>query len=386
MGKIRVVAAMSGGVDSCVAAALLLEQGFEVIGITMQLWNQAGKGEERFDSCCSLTDVHDARLAAHRLGIPHYVVNYEREFKKGVVDYFASEYGEGRTPNPCVLCNSKLKFDHLIDRAKALGADWVATGHYARVIHHDDGRPSELLTGVDSRKDQSYFLFDMRPDNLRKAMFPLGGLTKPEVRQIAARLGMHTAEKHESQEICFVSGRRYTDFLEEHYPEVTRKTGEIVDRSGQVLGRHDGIHLFTVGQRKGLGDIRSFTPKYVASIDAASGRVVVDDLENLAVESFSVERPNWLLPWESVGSEKVFSVMVRYRAKPVACRVVPDGNRVKVLLAEPAKWVTPGQAAVFYDGDRVLGGGFIATQTTAAVAPGRLQSPMESASAHTGAP
>lgn len=386
MGKIRVVAAMSGGVDSCVAAALLLEQGYDVIGITMQLWNQAGSGEERFDSCCSLTDVHDARLSAHRLGIPHYVVNYEREFKKGVVDYFAKEYGEGRTPNPCVLCNSKLKFDHLVDRAKALGADWVATGHYARVIHHDDGRPSELMTGLDTRKDQSYFLFDMRPENLKKAMFPLGGLTKPEVRQLAAGLGLHTAEKHESQEICFVSGRRYTDFLEQHYPEVTKKGGEIVDRAGNVLGQHEGIHLFTVGQRKGLGDIGSMTPKYVAGIDAVSGRVVVDDLENLAVASFAVEKPNWLVSADEVTPDRVLSVMVRYRAKPVACRVVPDGARVQVLLAEPARWVTPGQAAVFYDRDRVIGGGFIASQTEAPLATGRLQPPLGGASAHTGAP
>jgi tRNA-specific 2-thiouridylase len=385
MAKPRVIAAMSGGVDSCVAAALLIEQGFEVIGITMQLWNQAGNGEERFDSCCSLTDVHDARLSAHRLGIPHYVVNYEREFKKGVVDYFASEYGEGRTPNPCVLCNSKLKFDHLVDRAKALGADWVATGHYARVLHFEDGRPSELLTGLDSRKDQSYFLFDMRPDNLKRAMFPLGGMTKPEVRQVAAGLGLHTAEKHESQEICFVSGRRYTDFLEQHYPEVTGKVGEIVDRAGNVLGKHEGIHLFTVGQRKGLGDLGSFVPKYVASIDAASGRVVVDDLENLAVESFSVERPNWLVLPEDLSPDRVLSVMVRYRAKPVACRVIQDGARVKVLLAEPARWVTPGQAAVFYDRDRVIGGGFIASQAASSLATGRLQPTLGGASAPTGA-
>ena len=310
-----------------------------------------------------MTDVHDARQAAHRLGIPHYVVNYEREFKSGVVDYFAAEYAAGRTPNPCVMCNSKLKFDHLVDRAHALGAEWVATGHFARVVHHGDGRPSELYTGLDDKKDQSYFLFDMRPENLARAMFPLGHMTKTEVRAAAAKLGLHTAEKHESQEICFVTNGRYTDFLAKHYPEVTTgHGGDIVDRSGRVLGQHEGIHLFTVGQRKGLGALGP-EPKYVAVIDADTNQVVVDDLENLKVSSFHVARANWLVPLSEISADRVFTVMVRYRAKTVVCRVVPDPedhNLWQVLLAEPARWVTPGQAAVFYANDRVVGGGFIA--------------------------
>lgn len=362
MKKQRVVAAMSGGVDSCVAAALLIEQGYEVIGITMQLWNHGQDGTERFDSCCSLTDVHDARVAAHRLGIPHYVVNYEKEFKKGVVDYFASEYDAGRTPNPCVMCNSKLKFDHLADRAQALGADMVATGHFARVQHFDDGRASQLFKGNDPKKDQSYFLFDVKPEYLKRAIFPLGEMTKPEVRKIAAGMGLHTAEKHESQEICFVSGKRYTDFLDQHYPEVTVHKGEIVDRAGNVLGRHDGIHMFTVGQRKGLGDIKSLEPKYVAAIDARTNRVIVDDMENLSVAGFDVARANWFDPETELGEERILSVMVRYRSPLVSCRVKKTGDRTwTVILAEKARWVTPGQAAVFYDGDRVVGGGFIAT-------------------------
>jgi tRNA-specific 2-thiouridylase len=362
MQKERVVIAMSGGVDSCVAAALLLEQGYDVIGITMQLWDHSKGGEQRFDSCCSLTDVHDARRVAHRLGIPHYLVNYESEFKAGVVDYFAAEYANGRTPNPCVMCNSKLKFDHLVARAKALGATKVATGHYAQVETLPDGE-LVLRRGVDQRKDQSYFLFDVKREYLETMLFPLGGLTKPEVRAIAEKLGFHTAKKHESQEICFVSGKRYTDFLAEHYPETTTITGPIVNRAGKVLGQHEGIHLFTVGQRKGLGNLGVLTPLYVRDIDAKTGTVFVDDADGLRVETFIVGKVNWL-NGKGVANGTLLSVVPRYRARPLPCRVTaysegPSGQRVQVDLFEAAPWVTPGQAAVFYDEDRVIGGGFI---------------------------
>ena len=359
----RIIVAMSGGVDSCVAAAILAERGFDVVGVTMQLWNHGADGESRFDSCCSLSDVHDARLAAHQIGVPHYVVNYEKEFRSGVVDYFAKEYAAGRTPNPCVMCNSKLKFDHLVERASALDAEWVATGHFARVVHHDDGRPSELYRGHDPRKDQSYFLFNLKPDMLRRVLFPLAEMTKDEVRRVAGQFNLHTKNKHESQEICFVSGKRYTDFLEQHYPQQLGQKGEIVSRSGEVLGYHDGIHKFTVGQRKGL-NISSLEAKYVAEIDAASGRVIVDDLENLASEEFLIPEINWLVPELKSGNDPIeCEVVVRYRGSPIACRIekLPSGPW-RVLLAVQAKWVSPGQAAVFYLEDRVLGGGFIGSR------------------------
>jgi tRNA-uridine 2-sulfurtransferase len=363
----RIVVAMSGGVDSCVTAALLQEQGYEVIGITMQLWNHGSDADERFDSCCSLTDVHDARKSAHKLGIPHYVVNYEKEFKKGVVDYFASEYAEGRTPNPCVMCNSKLKFDHLVERAKALGSEWVATGHYARLIHGEDGSV-ELLKGRDPNKDQSYFLFDMKQEYLSAALFPLGDYTKPEVRAMGEKMGMHTHAKKESQEICFVTGNRYSDFLEKHYPEVTTKSGLIVDLEGKILGEHEGIHLFTVGQRKGLGHLGNTDPLYVKDIDGDTNKVTVGSMDDLSVADFYVSSINWLVPEEEVGPDKLMQVMVRYRAKVVPCRVRKTANGTyDVLLEQKARWVTPGQAAVFYDGDKVLGGGFIAKRAEATI-------------------
>ena len=354
---------MSGGVDSSVAAAVLHDQGYDVIGVTMQLWDYGEPQAKKFGSCCSLSDVNDARIVAHMVGVPHYVVNYEKEFRAGVVDYFAEEYAAGRTPNPCVMCNSKLKFDHLMDLATKLGAKWVATGHYARIEHFSDGRPSAISRGIDTKKDQSYFLFNLKNEFIDRILFPLSELTKDEVRAIAEKYQLPTAGKKDSQEICFVAGGTYQDFLSKHYPQMTQLRGELVDTSGNVLGTHDGIHLFTVGQRKGL-NIYGPKPRYVAGIDPATNRVTVADIDELAQTRFELNGVSWFegVKWDDTEGVEG-EVVLRYRAKALPARAIPTANPDKwiVELYQPASWVTPGQAAVFYRGDRLLGGGFIAS-------------------------
>jgi tRNA-specific 2-thiouridylase len=379
MTKTRVVVAMSGGVDSSVAAALLVEQGYEVIGISMQLFDHRGDSEERFDSCCSLSDMHDARSVAHKLGIPHYVVNYEQQFKSGVMDYFAQEYAKGRTPNPCVMCNSKLKFDHLIERAQALGADWVATGHYAKVVHFSDGRPSELRKAKDLSKDQSYFLFSIKPEFLGRILFPLADLTKSQVRDIAGRWDLSTTHKSESQEICFVTGKRYSDFLEENYSSMFGAKGNIVDREGKVLGVHTGIHNFTVGQRKKL-NLASNQDHHVAALDPENQTVIVDRLENLGQETIVIDGTNWFVDSAALNGMTV-QVVPRYHGKAISATMQPGTRAGQWILnlAERARWVSPGQAAVIYQEDRVIGGGFINAQKQADVPKGnRVAIPLES--------
>ena len=350
--KNRVVVAMSGGVDSSVAAALLVEQGKEVVGISLRLADPKVSGDDATGGCCSIDDFADARRVADKLGFPHYVLNLTREFHEAVVKPFAEEYLAGRTPLPCARCNEVVKFDLLVTRALALGATHVATGHYARV---EDGR---LLTGVDRAKDQSYFLFGIPPENLARTLFPVGHLTKPEVRAIAKAKGLPVHEKAESQELCFVPTGDYAGWLERFAPGRAPGAGEIVDESGAVLGSHPGSHRYTVGQRKGLGSGRP-NPLYVLQVDAGANRVVVGEEDRLARESLTAARVNWL------GSPRFGApvrVKIRHKNEPSGAVLEPiDGDpaRVRVRFDEPKKAIAPGQAAVFYDGDHVLGGGWI---------------------------
>ena len=353
----RVVVAMSGGVDSSVTAALLTEQGYEVIGISLQLWDQAqDHGEEASSgSCCSLDDLHDARRVAEQLGIPFYVYNAEEEFRRLVVDDFVAEYFAGRTPNPCARCNERVKFGLLMDRARELGANLLATGHYARIVR-DEAERYRLLTGLDRNKDQSYFLFTLTPEQLARTIFPIGGLTKPEVRNLAERFGLRTAAKSESQEVCFIPDDDYARFLEEERgPGLL--SGNIVDSAGKVLGRHRGIYRYTVGQRRGLG-IAHAHPLHVLGVNATTREVIVGGREELPQQGLMADRVNWILPPEAATIET--TCRIRYRHRPAPCRVTPlPGGRAEVRFITPEPGVTPGQAVVFYDGETVLGGGWI---------------------------
>ncbi len=352
----RIVVAMSGGVDSSVAAALLKAQGHDVIGLSMQLYDQGGGGAA-FGSCCTIDDLHDARRVAASLGVPHYIVNLERRFEESVVANFVQEYLAGRTPLPCAHCNSELKFSELLDRASGFGADAVATGHYARVRHDRPTGRWSLLRGVDPAKDQSYFLFALTQAQLARALFPLGGMTKAHVRDLARSYGLNVADKPDSQEICFVPGNDYAAVVEQRAPDAIRP-GPVVDAAGRTLGQHSGIHHFTVGQRKGLG-ISSPAPLFVVAIDAAARTVVVGSREQLLRTALHAARVNWIAgaaPEHPVRAD----VQIRYRHTAAAATVEPRGiDRAKVVFDVPQSAVTPGQAAVFYDGDEVVGGGWI---------------------------
>jgi tRNA-specific 2-thiouridylase len=396
----RVLLGMSGGVDSSVAGYLLREQGYEVIGVTMKVWPQDCISRAE-DKCCGPQAIADARGVAHSLGIPHYVVDEADQFERLVIDYFSSEYRAGRTPNPCVMCNEKVKFGNLWSKAAALGCDYIATGHYAIIEHVvaaggdrgrmdprvacestgvDDPRYSYaiLRKGLDPRKDQSYFLFSLRQPQLRRALTPLGKMTKPQIREIAHSLGLKVADKVDSQEICFVPGNDYKAFLRSHLGENEFHRGEIYDVAGNFLGEHDGIELFTIGQRKGLPG-GSPRPRYVVDLDPATNRVIVGDVDDLVTDEFEIDRVNWH-PLASVAGfvdpgprltttattdrghsqEIVVTAKIRYSHPGTRATLTPlEDGRAHVRLHDPQRAVTPGQAAVFYDRDIVLGGGWI---------------------------
>jgi tRNA-specific 2-thiouridylase len=345
MDKKTVVVAMSGGVDSTVSAALLQQQGYRVIGMTMRIWD---RGDPVFD------EARDARQMAEKLGIPHHLIDLRREFRQQVVEPFCAEYFSGRTPNPCVLCNKAFKFRLLLEKAAELGGDLLATGHYVRVVE-EDGHFS-LVKGTNRHKDQSYFLFTLTQDQLRRVCFPVGEMTKSEVRACAASLGLHVADKGDSQDICFIPDGDYIRFLEEEgnrAPEV----GEIVHVSGQVLGSHRGTYRYTIGQRRGLG-LAWPEPLYVVRIDALNRRIVVGEKPHLDMTEMTVAGTNWIIPEPRGLLRACCRIRYRHHEAPAAIELLA-GGRCRVLFDEAQHGVTPGQAAVFYDGDRVLGGGWI---------------------------
>jgi tRNA-specific 2-thiouridylase len=357
---------MSGGVDSSTAAVLLKETGHDIVGLSMQLWNQRRRlsGDDdatesdikRNGRCCSLDDIWDARRVASHLGIPFYVLNLENEFENTVVAPFVSSYLRGETPSPCILCNNYVKFHHLVDKAAGIGADCVATGHYARVRFDESLGRWLLMRGSDRRKDQSYFLFGLTQQQLSKTVFPLGELTKTEVREIARRAGLPTFDKPESQEICFVQGRSYAEFVEKYSSVTNENPGDIVNLEGEVLGTHTGIHKYTIGQRKGL--IAAGYPQYVVKIEPLENRIVIGNDPDLHERRFAIRDENWIAVEKLTGPVQC-EVQIRNRFEPQPATVFPEDGNVIVEFNSPQRAITPGQAAVFYWDDVVVGGGWI---------------------------
>jgi tRNA-specific 2-thiouridylase len=360
-------------VDSSTAAAILHARGQAIVGLTMQLWNQRRlpqiqgglqDGAPKQRRCCSIDDVYDARRVAEHLGIPYYVVNFEREFEQSVVRPFVDNYLQGRTPIPCTLCNNHVKFDQLLATARQIGAERIATGHYARVRHNPATGRFELLRSLDESKDQSYFLFGLTQEQLSRTDFPLGELTKQEVRDIARRLAVPVAEKPESQEICFVPSGNYVKFIEGYLEEqgsaLPKAEGDIVTTTGAMVGRHGGLHQYTVGQRRGLG-IAAGQPMYVVALDRANNRLVVGEDRELRRSVCHIRDVNWIsfaLPEGPIEA----AVRIRNRHEPAMAEITPTGaTTAQVAFYEPQRAITPGQAAVFYSSEIVLGGGWIAS-------------------------
>ena len=351
--KIRVVVAMSGGVDSSVAAAIMVEQGYEVIGMMLRLWSEPGR--EALNRCCTPDQMADARRMADQLGIPFYAVDVQNYFRKTIVQYFIDQYAEGNTPNPCIECNRQIRFQFLYDQAMALGASYLVTGHYAR-IQHDSRQGYSLWRGVDTHKDQSYVLHVLGQEQLGKVLFPIGEYTKAYVRELATRFELPVAQKSDSMDLCFLGKDRYEAFLERNAPEIGR-SGPIFSADGQLLGTHQGLPFYTIGQRKGLG-FSSAEPLFVIAKDGVRNALIVGSQQQLGRLSLHVERVNWIHGTPSEPVEAL--VQVRYKNRPTPAIITPLPNdQALVTFSEPVTGVASGQGAVFYDGDRCLGGGII---------------------------
>ena len=352
----RVVVGMSGGVDSSLTACLLKEAGYEVIGATMRIWKES-EGRKSLQGCCGATDVEDARRVAQQIGIPFYVMNLEEEFEKEVIHYFCEEYGRGRTPNPCIRCNEKVKFGSFLKKALGLEADFFSTGHYARLIFDERLGRYLLKKGVDRRKDQSYVLFSLTQEQFRHTLFPLGVHRKEEVRNKAFQLGLRVHDKPDSQEVCFIHEASYHSFLSGRLKE-TIEPGPMIDEKGNILGQHKGIPFYTIGQRRGLG-LAKGKPLYVIGIDREKNAIVVGGGEEVYRDTFLVDSVNWIASEGAVSSLPA-QVKIRYNHPGSEALLFPRGeDKVEVKFKSPQKAITPGQAAVFYDGETVLGGGWI---------------------------